>query len=96
MRSLAQDVAGAEPAWEPGPERDTEPVTPLLDRGLEGLRIAVASGYFKCAAAEPVYALDRVAAALHANRDIEIPEAERARSAAFIDSSVILANGTFA
>ena len=65
-------------------ERDAEPVTPLLDRGLEGLRIAVAGGYFKCAAAEPVYALDRVAAALHANRDIEIPEAERARSAAFI------------
>src|SRR6201993_1885606 len=65
-------------------ERDAEPVTPLLDRGLEGLRIAVAGGYFKCSAAEPVYALDRVAAALHANRDIEIPEAERARSAAFI------------
>jgi 1-carboxybiuret hydrolase len=65
-------------------EHGVQPVTPLLDRGLDGLRIAVAGGYFKCSAAEPVYALDRVAAALGANRDIEIPEAERARSAAFI------------
>jgi 1-carboxybiuret hydrolase len=65
-------------------ERDATPVTPLLDRGIDGLRIAVAGGYFKCSAPEPVYALDRVAAALGANRDIEIPEAERARSSAFI------------
>ena len=35
-------------------------------------------------AAEPVYAIDRVASALGANRDIEIPQAERARAAAFI------------
>jgi aspartyl-tRNA(Asn)/glutamyl-tRNA(Gln) amidotransferase subunit A len=48
------------------------------------LRIAVAGGYFKCRTAEAVYAIDRVAAALGANRDIEIPQAERARSAAFI------------
>jgi 1-carboxybiuret hydrolase len=65
-------------------ERSIEPVTPLLDRGLDGLRVAVAGGYFKCIAAEPVYALDRIAVALGANRDIEIPEAERARSAAYI------------
>ncbi len=65
-------------------DRVAEPVVPLLDRGAEGLRIAVAGGYFKCPTAEAVYAIDRVAAALGANRDIEIPEAERARSAAFI------------
>jgi 1-carboxybiuret hydrolase len=65
-------------------ERNAEPVTPVLDRGLDGLRVAVAGGYFKCRAAEPVYAIDRIAAALGANRDIEIPEAERARSAAYI------------
>jgi aspartyl-tRNA(Asn)/glutamyl-tRNA(Gln) amidotransferase subunit A len=61
-----------------------EPVTPLLDRGVEGLRVAVAGGYFKARTAEVVYAVDRVAAALGANRDIEIPEAERARAAAFV------------
>lgn len=65
-------------------DRPREPVSGLLDQGVEGLRIAVAGGYFKCKAAEPVYAVDRVAAALGANRDIDIPEAERARSAAFI------------
>ena len=65
-------------------ERSTEPVTPVLERSLDGLRVAVAGGYFKCRAAEPVYAIDRIAAALGANRDIEIPEAERARSAAYI------------
>jgi AtzE family amidohydrolase len=61
-----------------------EPVTPLLDRGVTGLRIAVAGGYFKARTAEVLYAVDQVAAALGANRDIEIPEAERARAAAFV------------
>ncbi len=65
-------------------DRAAEPVTPLLDRGTEGLRIAVAGGYFKCRTAESVYAIDRVAVALGANRDIDIAEAERARSAAYI------------
>lgn len=65
-------------------DRAAEPVTALLRNGADGLRIAVATGYFKCRSAEAVYAVDRVAAALGANRDVEIPEAERARSAAFI------------
>jgi aspartyl-tRNA(Asn)/glutamyl-tRNA(Gln) amidotransferase subunit A len=60
------------------------PVTPLLDRGTDGLRIAVAGGYFKCRTAETVYAVDRVAVALGADRDVDIPEAERARSSAYI------------
>jgi 1-carboxybiuret hydrolase len=65
-------------------ERPAEPVAPLLERGTDGLRVAVASGYFKCKSGEACYAIDRVAAALGANRDIEIPQAERARAAAFI------------
>jgi 1-carboxybiuret hydrolase len=65
-------------------DRPNEPVTPLLDRGIEGLRVAVAGGYFKSKTAESVYAVDRVAVALGADRDVEIPEAERARSAAYI------------
>jgi aspartyl-tRNA(Asn)/glutamyl-tRNA(Gln) amidotransferase subunit A len=39
---------------------------------------------WKCNSGETCYAIDRVSAALGANRDIEIPEAQRARSAAFI------------
>jgi 1-carboxybiuret hydrolase len=65
-------------------ERPAEPVAPLLELGAVGLRVAVASGYFKCQSGEACYAIDRVAAALGANRDIEIPQAERARAAAFI------------
>ncbi len=69
-------------------KRPAEPVSPLLDMdadpGVDGLRVAVASGYFKCRTAEACYAVDRIASALGANRDIEIPEVERARSAAFV------------
>jgi AtzE family amidohydrolase len=65
-------------------DRAKEPVLPHLEQGIGGLRIAVAGGYFKCKTAEASQAVDRVAAALGANRDVEIPQAERARSAAFI------------
>jgi AtzE family amidohydrolase len=68
-------------------ERPAEPVVALLDRGVEDLRVAVAGGYFKGRNAEVVNAVDRVAAALGANRDIEIPQAERARAAAFVITS---------
>ena len=65
-------------------DRPAEPVTPELARGAEGLRVAVAAGYFKCRSGEACCAIDRVAAALGANRDIDLPQAERARAAAFI------------
>jgi 1-carboxybiuret hydrolase len=65
-------------------DRPAEPVTPLLEMGAHGLRVAVASDYFKCKNTAVRSAIERVAAALDANREIKIPEAERARSAAFI------------
>jgi aspartyl-tRNA(Asn)/glutamyl-tRNA(Gln) amidotransferase subunit A len=77
-------MQGYDPADPICADRAIEPVAALLQRGAEGLRIAVAGGYFKSRNAEAVYAVDRVAAALGVNRDIEIPEAERARSAAYI------------
>ena len=58
--------------------------TPHLERGIDGLRIAVAGSYFKCKTAEPLEAVDRVATALGVNRDIDIPQAERARASAFV------------
>jgi len=82
--ALAYDAMQGYDAEDPAcNDRPAEPVVPLLDRGTEGLRIAVASGYFKCKSGEACYAIDRVASALGANRDIEIPPAERARAAAF-------------
>jgi aspartyl-tRNA(Asn)/glutamyl-tRNA(Gln) amidotransferase subunit A len=65
-------------------ERAAEPVMPVLELGAAGLRVAVAGGYFKCKSAETVAAMDRVAAALGANSDIELPHPDRARSAAFV------------
>ncbi|HUD85691.1 MAG TPA: AtzE family amidohydrolase, partial [Xanthobacteraceae bacterium] len=83
--ALAYDaMQGFDPDDPACADRAAEPVAPLLERGAEGLRVAVAGGYFKCKTAEACYAMDNVAAALGANRDIEIPQAERARAAAFV------------
>jgi len=66
-------------------DRPAEPAVPTLVRGIDGLRIAVAGGYFrKGAFPEACAAMDRVAAALQANSEIEIPEAARARAAAYV------------
>jgi len=64
--------------------RTAQPVAPLLRRGAAGLRIAVAGGYFKPRGQEALQAIERVAVALGVDRDIDIPHAERARSAAFL------------
>ena len=65
--------------------RPVEPATPLLDRGINGLRIAIAGGYFRAgAAAEARTALERVADGLGVKNEIEIPEARRARAAAYV------------
>ena len=83
--ALAYDaMQGFDPDDPACADRPIEPVSPQLDRGIEGLRVAVAGGYFKCKSGDACQAIDRVASALGANRDIEIPQAERARSAAYI------------
>ena len=65
--------------------RPVEPTLPALARGTDGLRIRVAGGYFRQGlTADPQIAVERVAAALGARREIEIPEAQRARAAAFV------------
>jgi AtzE family amidohydrolase len=83
--ALAYDAMQGFDADDPAcADRAVEPIASHLDKGTGGLRIAVAGGYFKGKTAEAVAAVDSVAAALGANRDIEIPQAKRARSAAFI------------
>src|SRR2546428_3690913 len=65
--------------------RPVEPVTPLLAQGVTGLRVAVAGGYFqKNVFPEAVEAVARVAKALNAINTIQIPEAARARAAAYV------------
>ena len=66
-------------------QRPAEPTLAQLDRGIGGLRIATAGGYF----ADGLFpqareALTRVASALGVTRAIDIPEAARARAAAYV------------
>jgi Asp-tRNA(Asn)/Glu-tRNA(Gln) amidotransferase A subunit family amidase len=69
--------------------RAPEPVTALLPRGLDGLRIAVAGGYFTSQGVPEVFAaVERVAAALGVSRRVELPAAGVARAAAMIITSV--------
>ena len=84
--ALAYDAMQAYDAADPVcADRPAELTLPALDRGIEGLRIAVAGGYFrKGASPEAREAMERVAKALDVKREIEIPEAERARSAAYV------------
>jgi Asp-tRNA(Asn)/Glu-tRNA(Gln) amidotransferase A subunit family amidase len=50
-----------------------------LERGIDGLRLAVAGGHFaRLAADEALAAVTRVAAALGARREVSLPEAHRA------------------
>jgi AtzE family amidohydrolase len=66
-------------------QRAAEPAMPQLERGIEGLRIGVAGGYFRQGAfPEALEALTLVAKALGAREEIEIPQAHRARAAAYV------------
>jgi AtzE family amidohydrolase len=68
--------------------RPIEPVASQLAQDISGLRVAVAGGYFqKNVFPEAVEAVARVAKALNATKTIEIPEAARARAAAYVIST---------
>lgn len=65
--------------------RPVEPVTELIGDGIAGLRIARLGGWFaRNGHAEAFAATDAVAAALDIKTTIELPEAQRARAAAFV------------
>ncbi|MDA9399101.1 AtzE family amidohydrolase [Bradyrhizobium sp. CCBAU 45389] len=65
--------------------RGLEPVMPLLAESIAGLRVAIAGGHFqKNVFPEAVEAVGRVAKALGATQVIDVPEASRARAAAYV------------
>jgi 1-carboxybiuret hydrolase len=65
--------------------RPVEPVTPHLAEDISGLRIALAGGHFQTKMfPEAVEAVARVAKALSVTRTVDIPEAARARAAAYV------------
>ncbi|MDN3277356.1 AtzE family amidohydrolase [Frankia sp. RB7] len=65
--------------------RGLEPTLPLLANPVSDLRIAIAGGHFqKNVFPEAVEAVSRVAKALGATRVVDVPEASRARAAAYV------------
>jgi len=84
--ALAYDaMQGPDPADPMCDPRAAEPVAAGLERGLDGLRIAVAGGYFEGGASDQALAgVAACAGALGATRRVEVPEAARARAAAYV------------
>jgi AtzE family amidohydrolase len=84
--ALAYDaMQGPDPEDPVCVDRPVEPTAATLARGTDGLRIAVAGGYFrKGLFPEAAEAVQRVAAALGATTEVEIPQAQRARAAAYV------------
>jgi len=65
--------------------RGLEPTLPLLANPVSDLRIAIAGGHFqKNVFPEAVEAVSRVANALGATKVVDVPEASRARAAAYV------------
>jgi AtzE family amidohydrolase len=90
-RSVADLAAGYDAMQGPDPadpvcaQRPAEPTLPLIERRHEGLRVAIAGGYFRDGVpVEAAAAVVKVAVTLGASREIELPEAARARAAAYV------------
>ena len=78
-------LQGSDPADPVCTNRPPELCLPQLRQGIEGLRIAVADGYFaQGAEPEALAAVETVARALNCTVTVTIPEAHRARAAAFV------------
>ncbi|MGU3467013.1 AtzE family amidohydrolase [Methylobacterium sp. C33D] len=84
--ALAYDaMQGPDPDDPVAARRPAEPVLNRLDAGIEGLRVAVAGGHFaRNGDPEAFAAVARAAEALGARRTVELPEAHRARAAAYL------------
>jgi 1-carboxybiuret hydrolase len=84
--ALAYDaMQGPDPDDAACTTRPPEPVSALLAQDVGGLRIAIAGGFFQNNVfPEAREAVARVAKALGATRVVEIPEAARARAAAYV------------
>jgi AtzE family amidohydrolase len=84
--ALAYDaMQGGDPDDAACTMRAVEPATPVLAENIAGLRIALAGGYFqKNLFPEAIEAVAHVAKALGVTRTVDIPEAGRARAAAYV------------
>jgi len=88
--ALAYDAMQGPDASDPVcAQRPVEPTAAQIGRGIAGLRIAVADGYFaRPMADEARGAVEAVARALGATERIDIPESAHGRAAAFLMTSI--------
>ncbi|MEI6318748.1 MAG: AtzE family amidohydrolase [Pseudomonadota bacterium] len=88
--ALAYDAMQGPDAADPVcAQRPVEPTLAQVGRGIDGLRIAVADGYFaRPMADEARSAVQAVAEALGASLRVDIPEAGRGRAAAFLMTAI--------
>lgn len=92
--ALSYDAMQGPDAADPAcAQRPLEPVMPKLEGGIDGLRIAIAGGYF-AKGGEPYAhaAVVAIAKALGVSRAVEVPEAGRGRSAAYVITATEGAN----
>ncbi len=65
--------------------RPIAPCAPFLNDGIGGLKVAIATGYFQQGAdSQALEAVGHIASLLSVTQTIELPEAQRARAAAFL------------
>ncbi len=77
-----QGVDRADPACV---DRGVEPTAASIAAPIDGLRVGVLGGWFReYADGSARAAVDRVATALRAQREVELPQVDRARAAAFL------------
>lgn len=82
-------MQGADPDDPAQSSRPIEPTFQSLALGAEGLRIAVAGGYFAKGGDASVFAaVAKAAKALGATREVAFPEAHRARAAAYVITTI--------
>ncbi len=88
--ALAYDaMLGADAADPAQADMTPMPVTASLEAGPDGLRVARLGGYFAASAQPEAFeAVERIAKALGAARVVELPQAERARSAGYLITMV--------
>lgn len=85
LAAVFDALQGADPADPVCTTRPPERCLPQLNLGIENLRIAVADDYFaRGAELEALEAVAKVASVLGVKDTVTIPEAERARAAAFV------------
>ena len=84
--ALAFDLLhGPDPGDPVASDRPQTPCLAEIEKGADGLRIAVANGYFAKLGLPEVFApVGKVARALGVTRTVTIPDAEKARAAAFL------------